>query len=188
MKIQYNVTSGVQSSSFTQSYTTVYVSATTYKINLVSTAGGKNTTSIAWILKNGTALAIDEAGYNLTGSFLSPAMLVGFFAGFSAEIQAGSQLSTNTASQYFHSTGTSSVTLGSNTFTVTNYAANTLPETLSFCNVAPSTLTSYNLSVGTPKGSTYEIVTSMQIAESSTTGGVTTSINVSIQVVSLTVG
>jgi hypothetical protein len=167
----------------------VYASATTYKVTVVSSANGQVTPAeTAWILKDGTVLAINVAGQNLTGS-IAQTMIVGVFAGFSAEVQAGSQLSTYTATQYFHSTGTSSVTIGSNTFTVTNYSANTLPQTITSCLSGSTTnLTAYKLSVGTPTGTSYKVVTYMQIAGSSTINGQTSSINYVIQIVSLTVG
>jgi len=187
LKLDYNVASGTASENLTESYTTVYASPTTFKVNVASAVNGENTTATVWILKsNGTALAIDEAGANLTGP-IGQDMVIGLFAGFSAEVEAGAQLSTYAASQYFHSTGTASVTLGTSTFTVTEYAANTLPETVSSCSLAPTTLTSFALAVGTPKGSSYELVTSMTFGESSTSGGVTTTTDVSVQVVSLTV-
>jgi hypothetical protein len=143
--------------------------------------------STAWILRsNGSAIAIDEAGYNLTSS-ITGSLVVGLFAGFSAEIQAASQLSTYTSNQYFKSTGTSSVTLGTNTFTVTNYVANTLPQTITPCNGSPTTLTNFALSVGTPSGSSTKLVTYLAIAGSDTINGVATPYNTVIKVVSLTV-
>jgi hypothetical protein len=187
MKLQYNITSGTTTTGLTEAFNRVYASSTTYKINLSELEAGHNTTTTAWILKNGTALAIDEAGTNLTGS-LANEMVVGLFAGFSAEVQAGNQLSTYTATQYFHSTGTSSVTIGSSTFTVTNYAANTLPQTITDCLTGATTnLTAYKLSVGTPAGTSYKVVTYMQLAGSSTVNGQPSSFNYVIQIVSLTV-
>jgi hypothetical protein len=186
LKLEYNVTSGSQAESFTESYSTVYASATTFKIDLSFQSNAQNMNSTAYILRNGTAIAINEAGENLTGS-ITQEMVVGLFAGFSAEIEAAAQLPTYTAPQYFHTTGTSSVTLGTNTFTVTNYVANTLPQTITPCNGAPSTLTSFSLSVGVPSGSSTKLVTYLQIAGSSTSAGVVTSFNSVIRVVSLTV-
>ena len=153
----------------TESYTTVYVSATTYKISLTSTAEGQTTSSTVYILKNGTALAIDAEGFNFTGSEAS-GFLLSEFAGFSAEIAYGNQLGIFTATSYFHSTGTSSVTIGPSTFTVTNWAANNIPETLSSCTTNQETLTAYNLSEGTPKGSSYPLVTSMNFAGTDSSG------------------
>jgi hypothetical protein len=189
MQLKYNLTSGVTRSNLTESYTRIYASATTYKVSTVTSANGQTTPAeTAWILKNGTVLAISVAGQNLTGT-LAQQMIISVFAGFSAEVQAGSQLSTYTANQYFHSTGTSSVTVGSSTFTVTNYAANTLPQTITDCLTGTTTnLTAYKLSVGTPTGTSYKVVTFMQLAGSSTVNGQPTSFNYVIQIVSLTVG
>ena len=189
MELKYNLTSGATQSNLTESYTRVYASATTYKVTITTVANGQATPAeTGWILKDGTVLAINVAGQNLTGASAQE-MIVGLFAGFSAEVQAGSQLSTYTASQYFHSTGTSSVTIGSNTFTVTNYAANTLPQTITSCGTgSTSNITAYKLSVGSPTGTSYKVVTYMQLAGSSTVNGQPESFNYVIQIVSLTVG
>jgi hypothetical protein len=193
MQLKYNLTSGTSQSNLTESYTRVYASATTYKVTIASSANGQATPpETAWILKDGTVLAINVAGQNLTGT-TAQSMIVGVFAGFSAEVQAGSQLSTYTASQYFHTTGTSSVTIGSNTFSVTNWAANTLPQTITSCSSGltagtTTNLTAYKLSVGTPKGTSYQVVTYMQLAGSSTNNGQTSNFNYVIQIVSFTVG
>jgi hypothetical protein len=188
LELQYNYSSSTLSSNYTESYATAYVSSTTYKINLVSAGEGQNVTSTAWILKNGTAIAIDEFDENVTGPE-SQELVEGSFAGFSAEVEVSSQLSTYTASQDFHSTGSSSTTIGSNTLTVTSYAANTLPITITPCagGVSVSTsLTSFQMSVGEPTGTGYDLVTNMQLTESSTTGGATTTVSSLIQVISFT--
>jgi hypothetical protein len=189
MELKYNLTSGTTQSNLTESYTRLYASATTYKVTVTTTSNGQSTPAeTAWILKDGTVLAINVAGQNLTGT-IAQTMIVGVFAGFSAEVQAGNQLSTYTANQFFQSTGTSSVTIGSSTFTVTNYKANTLPETITDCLTGSTTnLTAYKLSVGTPTGTSYKVVTYMQLAGSSTVNGQPTSFNYVIQIVSLTVG
>ena len=188
MKLQYNLTSASTPTSLTESYTRIYASPTTYKISITSNLGGQNATQFAWFLKDGTVLAIDESGTNITGT-IAQQMVVGLFAGFAAEVQAGSQLSTYTAGQYFHTTGTSSVTIGSNTFTVTNWAANTLPQTITSCPAGTTTnLTAYKLSVGAPKGTSYDVVTYMMLAGSSTVNGQPQSFSYVIQIISLTVG
>ena len=114
--------------------------------------------------------------------------LVGnLFAGFTAEIQAGSELSQYTASPGFHSDGNSTVTLGPSTFTVTNYVANSLPLTEAACG-ATTVITSFNLSVGEPQGSGYELVTFIQFDASVTGSGIPTSaVGYVIQIVSVTV-
>jgi hypothetical protein len=167
----------------------LYTSSTTYKItlNYAVGAGTQNQTSTAWILKNGTVLAVNFAGQNVTGAS-AQTMVAGLFAGFSEEVFASSQLSTYTASQYFHSTGTSSVTIGSNSLTVTNYAANKLPQTITLCSGDVSTLTGFKLSVGTPRGTTFQLVTDFEIAGSSSSNGQSSQFNLVVKVVSFALG
>jgi hypothetical protein len=175
-----------QTDTVTASYTVVYHSSTTYKVMLTESANGQSEpASTVYILNNGTAIAVDEAGYNFTGSTLSsilPEGVAGLFAGFSEEIAFGNQLSTYTSSSYFKATGTSTVTIGPSTFTVTNYVANSLPENLSSCGVS-ETLTAYSMSIGTPTGSSYPLVTSMNIAYTTLSG----SLSVEITLTSITV-
>jgi len=163
-------TAAGQTVSVTESYTTVYASPTTFKITLTSAVSGQgSTTSTVYILRNGTAIAVDVQGQNITGLYSSD-ILLSEFAGFSAEIGYGNQLGIFTGASYFHSTGTSSVTIGPTTFTVTNWAANNIPETLSSCTTNQETLSAYSLSEGIPKGSTYPLVTSMNLAGTDSTG------------------
>lgn len=114
-----------QSYNLTESYSTVYVSSTTYKVNISSMAAGQSIVYTAWVLKNGTALAIDIDGYNLTGS-VAQENLAGVFAGFAAQVEAGTEIGLYTASSNFHPVGTSTVSIGPTSVVVTAYAANTL--------------------------------------------------------------
>jgi hypothetical protein len=72
----------------------------------------------------------------------------------------------STYSNLFHSNGNSTVTIGTNTFTVTNYVANTLPETIQRCNGETTVPTAYNFSEGTPSESTYELPTYVDMSGS----------------------
>ena len=185
-------TSGSSSSSpstysYTESYTTNYVSSTTYKVTIALSEGSTNITEIVWLLKDGTALAIDVAGFNLTGSSAQGA-IVGAFAGFTLQIQADSLITEYTSSSWFHSTGTSTVSIGSTKVSVTNYAANNLPETVTYCNSNPTTLTAFAFSVGTPQGSSTALVTNENIAGSDITNGQTETFNYMLQVTAITIG
>jgi hypothetical protein len=84
----------------------------------------------------------------------------------------GQQLTTDYiyATAYFHSTGTTPVTLGANTFTLTNYAANSLPETVPSCAGAGITLTTASMSIGTPNGANYPFPFDVDVVGSSTGG------------------
>ena len=173
-----------QSYNLTESYSTVYVSSTTYKVNVSSTAAGQNIVYTAWVLKNGTALAIDIEGYNLTGSVAQEG-LAGVFAGFAAQVEAGTEISLYTTSSNFHPTGTSTVSIGPTPVVVTSYAANTLPETIADCGTS-TTLTAYSLSVGTPQGTNSSLIIYEHLAGSETADGQTTALDVVLQVTSIT--
>lgn len=173
MTIQANGTesspgTSATSYNYTESYNVVYHSSTTYKVDLVTLTEGVNISSTVWILNNGTAIAINEAGFNLTGSYLTPDTVVGLFAAFTLQIQADSYIGLYTSSNYFHATGTSTVMIGPTQVTVTTYQANTLPETVSGCGQT-ATLTAYSFSVGTPKGATVPLVTYEHFAGTSGT-------------------
>jgi hypothetical protein len=162
------------------------VSPTTYKVNVSFATSDQNTTMTVWILKDGTVLAINEAGQNLTGS-IAQQIATSIFAGFEAYNSAGAQLSAYTSASYFHSTGTSSVTLGPTTMTVTNYEANTLPVTVTYCT-GSTTFTAYALSVGSPPGTNTPLITLEHFAGTSTdnTTGKTSTIDYTLQITSIT--
>lgn len=190
-------TSSSTSSSFVESYTTDYVSSTTYKVtlNLNSSSGSSSSSAeslgyTAYVLKNGTvdAVTIAEGGqnFNLTGSEASSES-AGVFAGFILQLEYASNLGAFTSVSSFHTTGTSTTTIGSNTFKVTNYAANSLPETITNCDGSTSNLTAFSLSVGTPNGATVPLITTAHIAETTTaSGGSTSSSDVTLKVTSFT--
>ena len=173
----------------TESYNVIYASPTTYKVNVTYSLTGENLTTTAWILKNGTPVAIDEAGTNLTGS-LASTMLVGLFAGFTTEAESTLQLPTYTSPAYFKATGpATTVTIGTVPFIVTTYAANNLPETVMPCGDSGTlNLTTYTLTVGAPAASTVKLVTAMHLAGTETTNGQTSPVNYEILLISATVG
>jgi hypothetical protein len=167
----FQITLNGASYSFTSSFTTVYASATTFKVSIVSSDYASATTM--WLLKNGTLVGINYAGSNYTGAaaiqYYQGSRL---FTAWGTETVFGQQLTTVYiyASAYFHSTGTSPVTLGANTFTLTNYAANSLPETIPTCNGASVTLSTASMSIGSPNGANYPFPFDVDIVASSTGG------------------
>jgi hypothetical protein len=172
--------------SFTSSYTTVYASATTFKVSIVSSDYPSAFTM--WLLRNGTIVGINYAGSNYTG-----AAAVQYYQGsrlfeaWGTMLVFGQQLTTDYVADtaYFHSTGTSSVTLGTNTFTLTNYAANSLPETVPVCGGASTTLNTASMSIGMPNGANYEFPIDFDISGSVRAG--TTTFTITSQITSITV-
>jgi hypothetical protein len=163
----------------------VYVTSTTYKVDLTYTAT-KSHQFTAWLMKNGTALAIYNAqtGVNETGSQASGDLQDNF--GEFASIQ-GFLNGQSMYSNLFRPNGTSTMTIGTVTFTVTNYVANTLPETIQLCNGETDTLTAYNLSEGTPSGASFELPAYVSIAGTSTKNGATTPISFTVKITAFTV-
>jgi hypothetical protein len=154
------------------SYTVTYKSSTTYKVNLNIVLNGKSHPYTLWDLSNGTVLALlAPNGVNSTGSAASNTVL-GYFYDLEALYTLALQ-STNAA--YFHPTGTSTVTIGTNSFTVTNYVANTTPETIQGCsNSGYGSVSNFNVNLGTPSGSSFELVVSSTFVGSITDASGTT--------------
>lgn len=181
-------TSTISSYNVTESFSTVYVSSTTYKVNINYNAQGEALTYSAWILKSGAIVglyaSVNGQGFNYTGSE-SQDFAVGIFAGFILQIDADNAQSTY--SSYAHSTGTSTVTIGTQKLTVTNYSATNLPITEPECNGQTSTITALSFSVGTPSGASAPLATNFHYAGSTNLGnGQTDTISETMQVTSFT--
>ena len=125
--------------------------------------------------------SINETGAAASG------MIAGVLAGFYEEIAVGgNQAFYQAESQYFHSTGTSTVSIGSNQVKVTNYAANSPNEVVNDCG-STATYTTFTLAVGTPSGTTFPVVTSFQFAGSQTVNGTLQNFAYSLQLTAFTV-
>jgi len=199
MAVTYNGTS--QSSGSTQStvdvqdqYSLEYVSATTYKlivdVQVLENGTSHSATYHAYVLKNGTVAAITATqggqSVNLTGSEVSEVQF-GIFGAFVFQAQLIDNLGTYTETNFFHSNGTSTVTVGANAFTASTYVPNNLPETITNCDGSTTNLTAFSLTEGRPAGATYPLAVNAVYAGSVTSGGVTTTSNVSVQVTAATV-
>ena len=198
MVVRYNGTT--QSSGSTEStqdvqdqYNLEYVSATTYKV-IIDLQIFENGTSIlatyhAYVLKNGTVAAITatQGGQNLnvTGSQLQTDS--GIFGPFVFQAQLIDNLGTPAETDNFYANGTSTVTIGANTFPVTTYVANNLSETITNCDGSTTNLAAFTLNEGTPTGATYPLATSAHYDGSTTSGGVTTATNVYVEVTAVAV-
>ena len=169
--------------SFSFSYLVVYVTSTTYKVdgNYVAT---KNHQFTAWLLKNGTALAVNFGEGNDTGA--QAASDVQTYFGEFAVVQGFLQ-EQSLYSNLFRASGNSTVTIGTNTFTVTKYVALTLPETVQLCNGETDSLTAYSLSEGIPSGATLELPTYTNIAGVSTLDGTRTPFAFTVEITAFTV-
>jgi hypothetical protein len=169
------------------SFAVVYRSATTIKLKAIAGSIANPERMTAWILKgDGSTLAADVAGQNLTGPTTEVVTTPVFDGLYQEIVDAQSQSLYSDPSQGFHSTGTTSVAIGTNAVTVTNYAANSLPEFLSACGTV-STYTAFSLSVGMPSGTTFPIATSFHFAGTSGVNTSPTPFDVGFQVTDFTV-
>jgi hypothetical protein len=166
----------------------VSVNSTTYQVNIAYNSPGKTGTTTVWLLKDGTVVALDLAGHHFTGAAAGTYFQT-YFGLWETELEYEQQITTSTSFSFFHTTGTSTVTVGPSTFTVTNYTANSLPETIPLCNGESDTLTTGSFSVGTPSGSSYPLITYIDVAGSKTTVGTsgTTTFSFIDQITSVTV-
>lgn len=172
-------------SSITASYNVLYVSSTTYKVDLAYKTSSVSGIATLWLLKDGTVEALNLAGHNITQDASMYFQL--YFSLWETELVYEQLITTSTAYSYFHSTGTSTVTVGPTTFAVTTYTANTTPETIQSCNGDSLTLASGSFSVGTASGSNYPLIISINIAGSETTSGVSSTISFVSQINSASV-
>ncbi len=152
-------------SNFTASYTLVYVSQTTFKVNIIDKLPSQTYSTTVWLLKDGTVVGLNLAGHNFTGASAGTHFQT-YFVSWETDIDFGMLIDSPTSLSYFHSTGSSTATVGPSQFTVTNYAANSLPETIMECNGGSVNLTTGNFSLGTPSGSGYPLIAYIDVAGS----------------------
>jgi hypothetical protein len=192
--LTFSGSSDGQTFNSTESFNVVYRSATTDKVtttDYIAVAGSNvNETDTAWILKNGTTIAVDMSvgGQNIneTGSSAN-SLVVSALGGFYEEVFFGDNPTAVTNdSQLFHSTGTSTVTIGGSQVTVTTYAANLSNEVVNNCG-STSVYGTFSMSIGTPIGATFPLVTGLVEDASTSVSGNTTSVNIALHVTAFTV-
>jgi len=166
------------------SYTVVSQSSTTYEVNIDYTLNGNTKAGTIWIVNNGTILAGELDGKNYTGATASTFVLDAFS---DLDTIYNLALQSSTIPAYFHSVGTSTVTIGTNSFTVSDYVANMTPETIQGCSGSSAVVNTYNVYLGTPTGSSLELVTSANFSVALTTSSGTTTLDYEYQITALSV-
>jgi hypothetical protein len=187
MTVNYFGSSGGQNSNSTASYTVIYKTATTYKVNITysaTTPPAPTEKFTAWVGTDGTVIAVMYSGLNMTGS-MATSFFSGTVAPFMMEESFTSQQNVYTFSQYFHVTSQGTATFGPTTMTVTNYAANSLPLTFSECGTT-ATLTEYSLQLGSVPSSSVQLLTLMHLNGTFQTSSGSSSVNFTVRLLSLT--
>ncbi len=180
----YNGTNGPTPINYTASYNVVSSSSSQIVVNLTYKTINISETTTATIATNGTVLFIEVNGTSIPVSF-GYDEVIGLFSGFIIEIENAQSLQVFSSSQ-FQSTGTSDVTIGTVSITVTNYVASSYPVSFTYCG-GSETLTKFAMSSGTPSGASVPIVTYLNFVGTSTSNGKTTSINFTLKVTGLMV-
>ena len=166
------------------SYAVVSESSTMYKVNINYTINGKGRDGTVWIFSNGTILAGELNGKNYTGSTASDFVLNAFV---NLDTIYNLALESSTIPAYFHSGGASMTTIGANSFTVTDYIANTTPETIQGCSESSVLIDAYTVYLGTPSGSSLELITSANFSVTFTTPSGSDTLDYQYQITGLTV-
>jgi len=156
---------------FTARYAVVSVNSTTYQVNILELTPIQSISTTVWFLKDGTVTGLDIDGQNYSGAFAGYYFQT-YFSLWENDIEYGQLIAAVTSSSFFHHTGTSEVTLGPSVLSVTNYTASSLPETIPGCNGESVTLTRGSiLSIGSPNGFGFQLVTYLKAAGSGVTAG-----------------
>ncbi len=184
MQVKLNGTSDGKTLNLTESYSVNSSSSGLIPVNL--TYQGNATENLGVVLfANGTISSLTVNGTSIPSSY-GTEIALGLFAGFIFEIDYVDSLSNFTQILQFHVAGTSTVTIGSISIPVTTYAANSLPVTTSTCG-GTDTLTAFSLTAGTPSGAKLPLVTSATLAGTGGSNGSTSTYDISVQVIGLTI-
>ena len=153
----------------------------TYKVGISQTLKGVTQLSTIWISENGTVVAFDVAGQNVTGSnaefyfvtTASPFIIIGAYS----EAPFGPVPLSD-----IHSTGQSTANLGGFNMTATTYSANSLPLTFGDCFGNIFNLNTFVLRTGTVPGSSFKLLTYLDLRGTDTVAGAVESYSVYVNV------
>jgi hypothetical protein len=135
-------------------------------------------------LTNGDILAVEmgSGGVGSQAEFLATGDSLRFYE--QVELSQYNACYTNT--QYFQSTATSTVTIGDNEVTITNYTANS-PKQVVTAWGGKTTFDTAQFSMSVPSGMTSSLDISLQLAGSTSVGGNVSGFDLAIRVLAFTV-
>lgn len=145
-----------------ETYTVLYASPTTYKVNITEIQGSNSLSAIAWILKNGDAVAYSYLGQNITSSEAT-GLYEGLMTPFFVESQYSLIAQTLTTANGVHASGGTTARIGSANVALTNYTAETLPLTVSTCD-GGVTLSALSVQIGAPQGAKLSLITGLNVS------------------------
>jgi len=186
MAVEFNGTYNGYSGQVTSDYQIVYASSTTYKVSITQSTEGESVAYNAWVLKDGTPLAVDFLGKNYTGSGASTYLIAAMAAyAIVAVFGAPQYLGIFTSLGYIHSTGTSQLMIGPTPVLVTTYAANSYPLDINQCGLTTD-FTAFSIQIGSVTGVTQPLLVGLNIVGTFGANGQTQSSDITLYVTSLT--
>ena len=182
----------------TASYHVIYhptAGSTTYKVAITerNNASSPTMSGTIWMKTDGTIIAVESGGQNLTGSQASQLeSTLTFPIGFTA-YRASILLPLYQGSGAIHVINQSSIVVGGTTVAVTNYGANYLPFTAGVCtNGFTQFITSFVFQTGQVSGASFVITPFLSIMGTETlygnqgNSGSTFNIHEYVQITSIT--
>jgi hypothetical protein len=154
-----------------ETYNVVYASSTTYKVEISEAQGQSILNATTWVLKNGTAVAYNYLGQNITGPEAS-GLYQGLMTPFFIESEYGVLVQTFASASGVQATSQGTAQIGSTTLALTNYSADTVPLTIPICG-GSVTLSSASLEVGGIQGVNASLLTALRVSGSETYHGQT---------------
>lgn len=158
--------------------------STYYKVNVTESVGAY---SLSYLFKVETSGTVDWEyssilghGSNVTGA-QAESTFVGATAFFQLEAGSNQVYSYALIAQYFHATGTGTVTIPSVTISYTTYVANSPNESFNYCG-SSFTYSEFSVEIGTVQGTSDQVLASLTIV--GTEGS--TPVDVTIQLTGLT--
>jgi hypothetical protein len=173
----------------TDTYNLMYapsVGTDTYKLAFVVSGEGFTESTTAWILTNGTVLAVDSGGQNSTGTTADDNLLpdsAPFVLVTAYDVAPSSILPASGTV----ATGQTSLTLGSVTMTVTNYRAETLPLVYSDCFGDTFTYNTFIVQAGTVPQTSFLLLTYLDLQGTQASSGTSQSDSIYLQVTSIVI-
>jgi hypothetical protein len=153
-------------SSATETYNVVYSSPTTYKVDIFENQSGTTLNATAWLLKDGTVVAYQYLGQNISGAEAS-GLVSGLMSPFFYQGEYTSLVQTLASGTGLQAAASGSEKVGPTAVAVTNYTAPSVPLTVQICG-GSLTVSAVSLQTGTVQGSNVGLLMSMSISGNET--------------------
>ena len=162
---QYD-TSLTGTTSVRETYSVVFASATTFKVDISEIQGQGTLNATAWVLRNGTAVAYAYLGQNITGSEAS-GLYEGLMTPFFLESEYGVLAQTLTSANDVQPASEGTVQFGPTTVALTNYTAESLPLIVAICGGSLA-LSNASIQIGAVRAANLSLLTAINVSGSET--------------------